>query len=594
MKRLIFFGIVLLLLINISYAQQFSELNIDEANVPKPQITIKPNHGIPGEYLTIKGVNFPTFSHWPINPPYPLYTVMLGDEEVYNFERPPSGSFEESFQIPNIDSGSYMLTIKEVNGVQANVIIEEGPKTWKRFYGEDVGNRLFSLIKTSDGGYICSGRSIISGSSIMWIIKLNQYGLLEWEENYDSFQGVQIIEVDDGYIVGGNKLNDGERWDPTNFHLIKIDLEGEVMWENMYGGEDYSILYSLDHSNDGRYILTGETFPSGGDRDYYVLKVDEVGKIVWDKTFSRKGNDIPYSIIKSNNGGYIVAGQSMNLGHGLEIWVIKLNEEGEQEWEESYGYDAMSSPKDIIEVDDGYVLTGTTTGFGSNPLQDMFIMKLNLNGDLLWTKVYGDIYYDFGNSIEETNDGGYIVVGSTEPVHSSHIEIYVVRTDSEGNQEWTKTYDWNDINIAYDLTILDDYFIITGYTNPISGGSSNGVVLKIADSGMTHQPLLKENKIFKGEFKSHEFDEKDYSGYLTININELNILNKIDDVEEEEIKYLQEKENVEEMNVVKIMEEIKPTDEEYPVRTEIIVKPEVVKKTTTLSSNSRAFYSFYI
>jgi len=191
-----------------------------------------------------------------------------------------------------------------------------------------------------------------------------------------------------------------------------------ITWAKTYGGVDEDVARSISQTSDGGYIVAGDTYLSGTRfLDFWVLKLNADGDVQWQKTYGESGFDTAYSIQQTSDGGYIVAGQTSSFGNPLgDIWILKLKSNGDIDWQYFFGGSGSSSiANDIREIQGGgFILAGNTNRSGAG-LADVWILKLDASGNPLpgWPKMYGGTNDDTAYSIQQTSDGGFIVAGET-------------------------------------------------------------------------------------------------------------------------------------------------------------------------------------
>ena len=199
------------------------------------------------------------------------------------------------------------------------------------------------------------------------------------------------------------------------------------------GGNDYG--RSIQQTEDGGYIVAGDTNSFGvGNSDAWILKLNSSGGVEWQKTYGGDNYDYGKSIQQTEDGGYIVAGDTSSFGAGnSDAWILKLNSTGEVEWQKTYGGGGNDSGLSIQQTKDGgYVVAGITYSFGASN-SDAWILKLNSSGGVEWQKTYGGDGYDIGESIQQTS-GGYIVAGETKSNGAGLFDVWVFTMDSFGNK----------------------------------------------------------------------------------------------------------------------------------------------------------------
>jgi hypothetical protein len=201
------------------------------------------------------------------------------------------------------------------------------------------------------------------------------------------------------------------------------------VWEKTYGGRGDDEAKSIQQTKDGGYIVAG-----GNSADVYVIKLDANGNKSWEKTYGGSDDDIANSIQQTKDGGYIVAGGTHSFGAGRgDVYVIKLDANGNKVWEKTYGRRGDDEAKSIQQTTDGgYIVAGYTKSFGAGG-EDFYIIKLDANGNMVWEKTYGGSDDDGAHSIQQTSDGGYIVAGRTYSFGIEGFDIYVIKMDAEGN-----------------------------------------------------------------------------------------------------------------------------------------------------------------
>ena len=213
---------------------------------------------------------------------------------------------------------------------------------------------------------------------------------------------------DGGYIVVGNTIseNDGSQ----DVLLFKTDGIGTVEWHQAYGTNQDEIGNSVYPAADGGYIICGQAVSANTGFNFaYLIKVDGSGNESWSRTFGADANDYGYSVIQANDGGYAIAGMTRSSGDSDgDAWLIKTDVDGYEEWSQTYGGDGTESGRAIQQtVDGGFILLGHTNSFG-NGNNDAFLVKTDAAGNQQWSQTYGGAATDHGRSVDQTDDGGYI------------------------------------------------------------------------------------------------------------------------------------------------------------------------------------------
>ena len=362
---------------------------------------------------------------------------------------------------------------------------------WQKTYGGGGDDDAWSIQQTKDGGYIVAGstESFGAGGYDVYLIKLDENGNMVWEKTYggsDDDRAYSIQQTTDGgYIVAGRTNSFGAGY--ADVYLIKLDADGKMVWEKTYGGSDDDGAWSIQQTKDGGYIVAGYTSSFGaGGLDVYVIKLDANGNELWKKTYG--GSDDEIAVIKqTKDGGYIVAGWTKSFGAGsLDVYIIKLDANGNKVWEKTYGGSGDDWANSIQQTTDGgYIVAGGTYSFGAGSL-DVYIIKLDANGTKLWEKTFGESNDDDAWSIQQTKDGGYIVAGYTNSFGAGYEDVYVIKLDENGNKVWEKTYGGSDYDGTYAIQqTKDGGYIVAGYTYSFGAGYSDIYVIKMDSEGNT-------------------------------------------------------------------------------------------------------------
>jgi len=232
--------------------------------------------------------------------------------------------------------------------------------------------------------------------------------------------------------VAGNTRSFGVGGD---IFLIKTDANGNVQWAKTYGGTSHDWAYSVQQTSDGGYIVLGFTYSFGADSgDIILIKTDANGNIMWAKTYGGMKEDRAYSFQQTSDGGYIVAGWTKSFGAGwYDVLLIKTDANGNLSWAKTYGGTDIDWASSVQQTSDGgYIVAGGTYSFGAGG-GDIFLIKTDANGNRSWAKTYGRTGSDFTSSVQQASDGGYIVAGSTGSFGAGDYDIFLIKTYANGN-----------------------------------------------------------------------------------------------------------------------------------------------------------------
>jgi len=353
-------------------------------------------------------------------------------------------------------------------------------KSFAKTYGGGW-DYAYSVQQTSDGGYIVAGVTLYFsvGDPDIFLIKTYVDGNVQWSKTYrgSGMRGDEAYSVqqtsDGGYIVAGVTESFGVGDD--DIILIKTDANGNIIWAKTYGGTDNDSVYSVQQTSDGGYIVAGSTYSFGaGSSDIFLIKTDADGNIQWAKTYGGTSVDVAYSVQQTSDGGYIVAGKTHSFSGG-GVFLMKTDANGSIIWAKNYGGARASSVQQTL--DGGYIVTGDI-GY------DIFLIKTDANGNIVWAKTYGGTYSDYAYSVQQTSDGGYIVAGYTNSFGAGWYDIFLIKTDANGNIQWAKTYGGTDDEEAYSVQQTSDGgYIVAGATTSFGASWLNIFLIKTDANG---------------------------------------------------------------------------------------------------------------
>jgi len=326
--------------------------------------------------------------------------------------------------------------------------------------GGNGGDNLQDICLTNDGGIIVGGysNSGISGEKTKksrgvydyWVVKLNKHQKIQWNKtiggsSLDELTAVQQTS-DGGYILGGfsNSKISGEKTQATrggyDYWIVKLDSSGSIEWDKTIGGNSDDELNSLQQTSDGGYILGGYSasdvsgektqISRGGGYDYWIVKVDNLGNIQWDKTIGGNSDDELYSLQQTSDGGYILGGTSYSGISGeksqrsrgvTDYWIVKVDNVGNIQWDKTVGGNGYDNLHSLQQTNDsGFILGGaSTSGLSGEKTEnnegnyDYWIVKLNENGHIQWDKTIGGNGYDNLYSINEISKNHYAMGGGS-------------------------------------------------------------------------------------------------------------------------------------------------------------------------------------
>jgi hypothetical protein len=307
-----------------------------------------------------------------------------------------------------------------------------GDSLWMTVWGTSRQERARDVIACSGGGYAVVGIERIIQDSYPQIVfhRLDAAGTIVNTRNYGHIgnDGAwSIVETsDNGFAIAG--ITDVSNSGQSDVYLVRTNANGDTSWTRNWGGGDDDEGHCVEQTPDGGFIIAGNTLSYGaGDSDVYLLRIDAFGDTLWTRTYGGSSGDWGRCVRLTSDGGFVIAGHTSSYGAGLsDMYLVKTDAAGDTIWTRTYGLDHYEYCNAVVEVNNGYTLVGHSQSFGATD-KDLYIVRTNLLGDTLWTKVIGEDLEDWGYDIESTADGGYIVAGYTNSYGASDNKALLIK-----------------------------------------------------------------------------------------------------------------------------------------------------------------------
>lgn len=327
---------------------------------------------------------------------------------------------------------------------------------WSKTFGGSDTEKAFKVIQTSDNGFVIAGYadsndgdvSENNGLSDIWIVKLDNNGNILWEKSH-GFPGIDqalsIIETSDGGLLvsgvldvsasngNGNDKSTYRKHAGGDFWIIKLNPNGTKEWRRYFGGTFTDTAFDITETNDNSFLIIGSSDSDDvdisnnkGEYDFWVVKIDNLGSLIWEKSFGGTQIDEAKSVLKSSDGNFLIVGDSRsndtdisNAKGAADIWLIKISNDGVLHWEKSYGGSNFDAARDISTAQDGGFLIAGSSRSSDGDLEmnqgqnDAWILKVDTNGNIVWQKSIGGSEIDFTYGITELNDGSIIAAGES-------------------------------------------------------------------------------------------------------------------------------------------------------------------------------------
>jgi hypothetical protein len=307
-----------------------------------------------------------------------------------------------------------------------------------------------------------------------------------WTKTYggiDTDWGEFVQEcASGGFIVVGSTESFGAG--SYDVYLVRTDANGDTLWTKTYGGAGWDWGFSVQECASGGFIIAGVTDSFGaGSYDVYLLRTDANGDTLWTKTCGGADGDWGYSVQECASGGFIIAGEIGSIGDYTDVYLVRTDANGDTLWTKTYGGGSYDFGNIVQEcASGGFIIAGGTESFGSGGY-DVYLLRTDANGDTLWTKTYGGANGDYGFSVQECTSGGFIITGWTESFGMGSEDVYLIRTDANGDTLWTKAYGGYAPDNGYSVQeCASGGFVIAGETWLYGAGWHNNVYLVRTDA----------------------------------------------------------------------------------------------------------------
>jgi len=295
----------------------------------------------------------------------------------------------------------------------------EGDILWSEVYGD---GDCTAMALTMDGGFALGGERLVC---------IDSTGRRRWEQNL-GIKGNAIAQASDGGLVVAGMIVAGEA--NYDYKIVRYDRDGNMMWERQCGGGQLEECFAVVESNDGGFVMAGYESSYGADRDIWLVKVNAQGRIVWARSYARPGPDVCYGMVATDDGGYVLAGETTKNGRetDMEFLLMKTDANGVGVWLRTYGKNTRQEGCNGIAKtrDGGFILGGVTINTGARD-SNVMVVRVNSDGDSLWAKTFPGARNDNCLSVSQTRDGGYAIAGYTYSFGSGAGDYWLLKLASE-------------------------------------------------------------------------------------------------------------------------------------------------------------------
>jgi hypothetical protein len=359
------------------------------------------------------------------------------------------------------------------SGIPPAMAEEQPQLEWENVFGwQGYRERVADVFQTGDGGYLLVVEKSLdvdwrSGTKFTvdaCVIKLDAGGQKVWEKVITgdcAGVGDALLTSDGGFIIGLSTKSPVSVNDQLlrNITAVKIDASGNILWESTLGGEKDDYVTSLAEADGGGCLVAGSSnsFNNKGDYNVYLAKINVSGEKLWEKTYGGDDDDAARVIREAGDGGYFIAGSTFD-----DIYLIKTGVDGSKTWEKIIG---GRGPDNLVTAqrtaDGGLVMVGTT---GSYPgWEEIYLVMVNASGEQSWQRIFGreGDYHDYGISVRETKDGGFLVLGDSSPFGEGRSSL-LIKAGAFGDKVWESIFQDKEYVWSSGIELAEDGYIISG------------------------------------------------------------------------------------------------------------------------------------
>ncbi|MFC1746816.1 hypothetical protein ACFLZR_00590 [Candidatus Neomarinimicrobiota bacterium] len=359
--------------------------------------------------------------------------------------------------------------------------------TFMKSYGGPMSDEGYSVEQTSDGGYIIVGSVFITtntGQNI-WLVKTDAYGDTLWTRHFGTYsqdrgRALRIASNGDYIFLGAIRIP------PYRLLLTRTKRNGDLIWSKEVLEGDVDTESTLQVTRDGGAIIGAAVMGTDGYSDMGLIKTDANGDTLWTTSIGGFNLEEGTGVQETLDGGYLLIGYTESLGVGDgDIVLSKVDATGEYEWDQALvenGYQRANAS--LATADSGFILAGEI-GIKNSPVEsDMFLMKVNSTGEVMWMRTHGGDQFETAYSVQSTSDGGYILTGTTSSYGAGAGDVWLVKTDGEGFVQWTRTFGGENEDDGFSVRQTSDGgYIIAGQTQSFSQGFYDLFLIKTDEEG---------------------------------------------------------------------------------------------------------------
>ncbi len=344
---------------------------------------------------------------------------------------------------------------------------------WQTIYGGKEDDIAYGIVALEEGDAAIVGtcKSYGAKRTDICLTRMTAKGEMKWRlwlggKKKDA--GKAISRAADGSILVLGHSNSGTENYDYDLHVAKVSLEGKLVWEQRIGGKRDEFAGGIAGTDDGGALVVGSTESYGeGDKNIYIARMDKNGKLLSSHTVGGEKMDVATSLTRTRDGQFVMAGyREVERAGDADFFVMKMDENGKKIWAQTYGGEYEDTLEGVTAtVDNGIVAIGKTRSYGSEQ-SDLTVMKYDAKGKLIWHKIYGFKYYEYGNAVATTRDGGFILTGGTNSLGKGNHSLYILALDRAGELIWSHVYGDERKDVAHGVARMSDgAMMVVGESN---------------------------------------------------------------------------------------------------------------------------------
>jgi len=396
---------------------------------------------------------------------------------------------------PDIQVDTGMDTPQETATTDSGNDTQVVARTWSKRLNLSAEDYGFSVV-TVDDGYVVAG-STNGGNGLkagMLVVKYDLDGNVLWQNAFGDSKDDSLKAIapagDGGFFVTGYYYP-ADRSD-SDMVVMKLDSQGKETWRQLINGDEDDEGWGVTAMADGGCVAVGLSFDAASvTNEARVVRFDKTGKVLWSNTYGGEKHDSARGVVTTTDGGVVVVGSTASFGEGMhDVWLFKLDSNGDSKWAmtfggapEDYGY-AVAKTRD-----GGYVIAGATASYSTEIQRDVWLIRVDGQGNKLWDAHFGDTPYEYGYSVVQTQDGGFVVAGSLMDMDKGNMDGILLKSDADGNIQWWRVFDRGGKDGLYGVALsADGGFVVTGYARTKDGNDTDQWVVKTGPDGLDPSP----------------------------------------------------------------------------------------------------------